>query len=184
MADPADKPADKPADNTERVRVAVEEALAPLAIELVDVEMVGSGRARTLRLRVDREGGIDLDAITRATHVVSPVLDELDPIPGPYALEVSSPGVERPLRRPDHFRRVVGETISVKTHVEVDGARRHRGPLTDVHDEGFVIEVDGTPRRVRFDEVAQARTVFEWAPPARPVPSRKKASKKTKTRTG
>jgi ribosome maturation factor RimP len=165
------------ADLMERVRSAVEPVLAPLALELLDVEVVGSGRARTLRLSVDRDGGVDLDAITQATRLVSPALDDLDPISGSYTLEVSSPGVERPLKLPEHFRRVVGETVSVKTHVEVEGERRHRGVLTEVDDEGAVVEVEGSPRRLRFEDMAHAHTVFEWGPAPRPGASAKKTGK-------
>ena len=79
---------------------------AALGLELYDVEISGTGRARVLRVLVDREGGIDLEAIAAATEAVSPLLDQppLDAaLAGPYTLEVSSPGLERPLRTPAHF---------------------------------------------------------------------------------
>jgi len=79
-------------------------------------------------------------------------------LPGPYALEVSSPGLERPLRRPDHFRRAVGSTVSVKT-----GGRRVRGVLTSADDDAFVIvRDDTTEERIPYADAAQVRTVFEW----------------------
>lgn len=167
-------------DVQEKVRATVEPVLAPLDVELVDVELVGSGAARVLRLAVDRDGGVDLDLIAELSGLASRALDADDPIPGRYTLEVSSPGVERTLRSPVHFRRVLGETVSVKTHDEVDGARRHQGVMTDVDDEGITLEVDGAPRRLGFDQVAQARTVFEWGPA--PKPGKGGATKKTTTR--
>jgi ribosome maturation factor RimP len=76
---------------------------------------------------------------------------------------VSSPGLERPLRRPDHWQKVRGDVVVVKTRV--DGAsERLRGVLTDVDDDGVELDVDGTSRRVAFTDVTQARTVFEWGP--------------------
>lgn len=123
-------------DRLEDVRAVIEPLLKLLDMELVDVETVGSGRASTLRITVDREGGVDLDAIAVATEAISAALDRLDPIMGSYALEVSSPGIERPLRRPDDFARHVGSKVSVKTHAQADGAapprRRSLRPTTRV----------------------------------------------------
>ena len=97
---------------------AVEPVVAALGLELYDVEVSGTGRATVVRVLVDREGGIDLDAVGAAAEAISPVLDGDRACracsPGPYALEVSSPGLERPLRTPEHFRRAVGATVSVK----------------------------------------------------------------------
>lgn len=155
-------------DVQERVRAVVEPLLAPTGVELFDVEVLGSGRSRVLRLYVDRDGGVDLDAIAEVSQAVSPAIDAADLISGPYTLEVSSPGVERALRLPSHFRRAMGETLNVKTHEEVGGARRHRGSLRDVTDDGITLDIDGTERHLRFDQVASARTVFEWGPAPKP----------------
>lgn len=161
----------------EAVRAAAERALAPLSLEVVDVELVGTGRARTLRLTVDRlEGmsaGVDLEALTAASEAVSPVLDALDAVSGPYNLEVSSPGLERSLRRPSDFRRFLGTTVAIKTHEAIDGARRHRGRLVDAGDVGVAVEVDGVERRFAYEDIAQARTVFEWGPAPKPGSGRR-----------
>src|SRR5690349_13797673 len=148
-------------------------AVAALGLDLYDVEMSGSGRARVLRVLVDREGGVDLDAIADATQAVSPLLDAppLDAvIAGPYALEVSSPGLERPLRTPEHFARAVGDTVSVKTRPGDDhGARRVRGVVTAAADAGFDLTLDdGGTERIAYADVTQARTVFEWGNEAKP----------------
>ena len=164
------------ADQT-AVRAAAEPVLSSLGLELVDVEIVGSGRARTLRLTVDREGGIDLDALARANGPVSDALDAVDALSGPYNLELSSPGVERPLRRPSEFRRFVGTTISVKSHEPVDDSRRHRGLLIEADDGGIVLEVDGRHRRFSYDAIASARTVFEWGPAPKPKGPAKRGAK-------
>ena len=105
--------------STEQTLTVVRDSLSPvvagLGLALYDVELHGTGPARTLRVTVEKEGGVDLDAITEVTRAVSPVLDAEPSLTGSYLLEVSSPGLERPLRRPEHYRRAVGDTISVKT---------------------------------------------------------------------
>jgi ribosome maturation factor RimP len=140
---------------------AVEPVVDALGLALYDVEVSGSGRSTVVRVLVDREGGVDLDTIGRAAEQISPVLDHepvVSLISGPYALEVSSPGLERPLRRPDHFRGAVGSTVSVKL-----AGRRVRGVLLAAGDDAFVLALDdGTEERVPYAAVAQARTVFEW----------------------
>lgn len=145
------------------VRDLVEPLLAVEAIELVDVELEGS----TLRVTVERpEGGIDLDGVTVATRVVSGALDSADPLPGRYVLEVSSPGVERPLRTPTHFRRAVGSRLAVKLRAgaahDADD-RRLDGELTAAGDAG--ITLDG--RTLAYADIERARTIFTWGPAAR-----------------
>ncbi len=149
-------------------------AVAPLGVELVDVER----RATLLRLVIDRPGGIDLDAIAEATKVLSAVLDEHDPFPGHrYSLEVSSPGIERPLRTPQHFAKAEGQTVSVRTVGGGEGERRFTGRLATVDDNGFVLEGAELPegqKRFTYDEVQRARTVFNFG--TAPAPSRKKGA--------
>ena len=140
---------------------AVAPVVAALGLELYDVEVSGTGRGQVVRVLLDRDGGVDLDALGVAAERLSPVLDA-DPLAravrGPYTLEVSSPGLERPLRRPDHFRRALGETVSVK----VPG-RRVRGVLVDAGDGACEVELpDGTRERIPYTDAIQARTVFEW----------------------
>jgi len=163
----------------ERVRAATESVLSSLGLELVDVEVIGSGRARTLRLTVDRDGGVDLETLAEANRPVSDALDAADALSGPFTLELSSPGLERPLRRPADFRRFVGTTVSVKTHDPVAGARRHRGLLVDADDGGIALTVDDEDRRFSYDAIASARTVFEWGPAPKPIGPAKRAKERS-----
>jgi ribosome maturation factor RimP len=149
------------------------ELLAPVVgntgLELVDVEL----RAGVLTVTVDRPGGVDLEGLTEVNRVVSALLDERDPIPSHYTLEVSSPGVERTLRRPDHFTRAVGETVSVKTRPQVPGDRRLTGTLVSADGDGLVLAVDDakgvvTERRLAYSDIDRARTVFHWGPAPKP----------------
>ena len=168
--------------NLEAVRAAAEPVIAGLGLELVDAEIVGSGRARTLRLTVDGREGVDLEALAAASQPVSAALDDVDALSGPYTLEISSPGVERPLRRPSDFRRFIGTTISIKSHETVAGARRHRGVLLEADDGGIVVDVDGERRPFAYEGIASARTVFEWGPAPKPGRGRN-AGRATKTRS-
>ena len=164
----------------ETIVAAVEPVLAPLGLELFDVQFTGSGRARTVRVVVDRDGGVDLDAITAASERIQPVLDDLDGL-GPFALEVSSPGLERSLSRPEHFRRAVGETVSVKVHDAAGEGRRVRGELVAADERGVTVDAEHGAEHVDYDRISQARTVFEWgAAPTKDQRARKQAQKKQK----
>jgi ribosome maturation factor RimP len=153
---------------TDRVRDVVEAPLATSGLELVDVEHTGN----LLRVTVDRPEGVDLDAISDASRLVSDALDRTDVVPGRYVLEVSSPGVERPLRTPEHFRRFVGARVAVRTRPGTEGERRVEGELEAADDEGVVV----AGRRLAYDEIERARTVFVWEPPAKPGKSGKSGS--------
>ena len=149
---------------SERVRELVEPVVAQVGLEVYDVEHTGGA----VRVLVDRDGGVDLDTLSELTRRVSRLLDEADPVPGRYTLEVSSPGLERPLRTPAHFSRAVGSDVTVKTVPGTEGDRRVRGTLVDAGDDGFTVRAEGGERRLRYDEVERARTVFEWGPAPKP----------------
>jgi ribosome maturation factor RimP len=151
----------------EAVRTAVEPAVAALGLAVYDVELVGGTGARTLRLTVSRPGGVDLDAITEVTRAVSPIVDEAATIGGPFLLEVSSPGVERALRRPEHYASAVGEEVSVKV-MSPSGPRRVRGVLRAFDGARCVVASDaGDEEAIAIGDVTQARTVFTWGPQPR-----------------
>jgi ribosome maturation factor RimP len=152
----------------EAVRTAIEPAVAALGCELYDVELLGAGAARTLRVTVTKPGGVDLDTITAVTQAVSPIVDDAADVRGSYLLEVSSPGIERALRRPEHFRGALGEEVSVKFHTDA-GPRRVRGVLRDATDDTIAVDSEAGDREtISLASLTQARTVFEWGPRPRP----------------
>lgn len=152
-------------DPSDEVRSAIEPLAAEHGVDLYDVELAGG----VLRVLVDREGGVDIDAIGQLTRAVSSRLDDLDPLPGRYTLEVSSPGLERRLRRPEHYRRSLGTRVVVKTVPGTPGERRLDGELAGADDAGFELRLDdGTTRRLAYAEVDRTRTVFEWGPAPKP----------------
>jgi ribosome maturation factor RimP len=159
-----------------RVSDTVAPLLAERGLDLFDVVVAGA----TVQVFVDREGGIDLDTLAEVTRLVSAELDRIDPIPGRYTLEVSSPGLERALRTPAHFRRFVGTDVSVKTRVDVDGERRFDGVLAAADDSAIVVAIDGVEHRLAYDDIDRARTRFSWGPGPKPgSASKKKASTKS-----
>lgn len=148
-----------------QVHALLVSVLEPCGLELFDLEWVGG----LLRVTIDSPTGIDLEALGSATTLVSQALDaaDPDPFPGRYVLEVSSPGLERPLRAPAHFRRFVGSKVAVKTKPSVEGDRRLTGTLEAADDHGCVVE----GRRLSYDDIDRARTVFEWGDEKRLAPS-------------
>jgi ribosome maturation factor RimP len=158
----------------------VNELVAPLVDEagfsIYDVEF-NKGLLRITVLGPD--ASTDLGDMTRLARSISHLLDEVDPVAGKYTLEVSSPGLERTLRRPDHFAGAIGEKVSVKTNPGVEGDRRAQGVLSAADDDGLTVEVDGADddeatvtRRYAYDDVARATTVFDWGPAEKPGSSR------------
>lgn len=147
----------------DRVRALVAPIVVDAGLDLYDLELGG-----VLRVAVDRPGGVALDEVAAATRAISRALDEVDPIAGAYTLEVTTPGLERPLRTAEHFAAAVGERVKVKLRPGVEGDRRVAGTLGAVHDGGIRIDLDGGgDRRVELEEIDRARTVFVWGPAAK-----------------
>ena len=143
----------------DRVNDLVDPLCARVGVEMVDLEFVGG----VLRITVDQPGGVGTEALAALTGEVSRALDRTDPIPSTFTLEVTSPGLERPLKRPDHFGRVVGSRITLKTCPGTEGDRRLEGILEKVDDFGLVVRTDdGSYRAVAYEEIQTARTVFAW----------------------
>lgn len=149
---------------TRRAYELIESVLSTSGLELVDVQ-VGGG---LVRVTVDRPGGVDLDGLSEINRAISAALDREDAIPGGrYTLEVTSPGVERPLRTPEQFQRFIGSQVSVKTRPGIDGERRLAGRLAHADGSGVVITGAGLPedgRRLAYTDIERARTTFEWGP--------------------
>ena len=156
----------------DRVHALIEPIVAAAGIELVDVEH-GPG---LLKVTLDKEGGIDLDTITGASEQISDLLDVHDPVPGRYTLEVTSPGVERPLRTPSEFKRFAGNgtAVVIRTNPGVNGDRRIQGVLEAADDERIVVAVDDDRRELAYSDIERARTVFEWGGAEKPTNKGKK----------
>lgn len=146
------------------VRALVEPLAADAGADVYDVTLAGG----KLVVALTRTGGIDLETLTTVSRQLNAALDEQDPISGSYTLEVTSPGLERTLRTPEHFEGAVGDEVTIRTKPDVEGDRRVRGTLAaaDATSATVVLE-DGGERTVALADIERARTVFTWGAPDR-----------------
>jgi len=147
--------------STTNIKSTVEEMIQPYlneqGFELVDIEYVKEGSNWFLRVYVDKEGGIDIDDCVLISEKLSAKLDENDPIPTIYFLEVSSPGAERPLKKPEDVTKSVGKNVFVTTYEPVNGLKEFEGKLLSFDDEELVIEAGKKQHAISYDKVASAR---------------------------
>jgi len=144
------------------VETLVKPVVEASGLELVDVTFQREAGRRVLRVTIDRQGGVDLDTIAQTSERISRRLDLEGFTPGPYTLEVSSPGLERPLKRASDYTRELGRIVKIKTFEPVEGARNHRGVLRAADDASVTLDIDGNERTLPLGAIASARTVFEW----------------------
>ena len=123
--------------------------------DLVAIEILGSPGRALIRVYIDRTGGVNVDICARVSRAISPVLDVEDPFPGAWELEVSSPGIERPLQRENDFRRFVGFGVKVKLAPGPE-RRRYSGLLKGFEDGHVLVEVDGQIHRLALDQIDKA----------------------------
>lgn len=149
-------------ETAEKVRTLIERVVAAEGFELVDVEHVVEHGKAVLRLFIDtvppgtKTRGVTVDDCQRVSRVVGDLLDVEDAVPGEYTLEVSSPGLFRPLTKPEHYARAMNERVKVKTFEKLEGRKVFVGILRK-HEDGVVtIDVDGTEFRVPLTAVAKA----------------------------
>jgi ribosome maturation factor RimP len=164
------------------VLTEVDRLIAPI-LDRIDADLYDLERnGGTLRVTVDRPGGIDLDTLAEVNRALGRALDESDPIASSYVLEVTSPGLERALRTAAHWERAVGDRVKVKLRPTDDGPRRAEGIVAGV--AGGVVTLtadDGSTVTFGVDAVERARTVFEWGPA--PQPGSGKGGQKTKAKS-
>jgi len=145
--------------------LAMEEGL-----ELVEIELRHEARVgRVLRVYLDRRGGPDvnegpdIDELSRVSRQLSDLLDVYDIVSGAYTLEVSSPGVDRPLRKPEHFARYVGKRVRVRTAEMIEGRKKFSGILHDTTDEGVTLSQEGREVFIPFQLISRANYSHNWA---------------------
>jgi ribosome maturation factor RimP len=146
---------------TEKVEELVTPILDELKLELVDIEYVKEGRDWFLRVFIDKETGVDIEECGLVSEQLSVKLDEVDPIPYNYFLEVSSPGAERPLKNEKDFNKAIGKNVFIKTYEPIDGEKTFEGMLTQFDGETVSIEIKIKTRKktveIPYEKVANAR---------------------------
>ncbi|MDA0339253.1 MAG: ribosome maturation factor RimP [Proteobacteria bacterium] len=143
-----------------QVRALIEPAIEALGFELVRVRFM-SGERSTLQIMAERpDGTLSVENCVEVSRTVSALLDVEDPIRGEYNLEVSSPGIDRPLTRQKDFERWAGFDAKVELQMPIDGQRRFRGILKGVADDNVMLETDQGPVALAFNEIEQAKLVL------------------------
>ena len=141
----------------DRLIARYEPILKDTGYELVEVEFVPGKGGGTLRFYIDGPNGIDVDDCAKASHAISELLDVEDPIQGEYSLEVSSPGLDRVLRTPEHFARFVDNRVKIELQVPRDGRKRYTGMLRRTDGESIEVDVDNFSVSIKLAEISRAR---------------------------
>ena len=160
---------------SDRIAAMIEPALTAMGYEIVRVQLGGGRRSATLQIMCDREDGrpVTLDDCAEISRLASAVLDVEDPIAGEYTLEVSSPGLDRPLTRPKDFERFAGAEARVELSLPVDGQRRFKGVLRGLDEEAVILETGDGRRRLALADIEKAKLVPAGLPgPAQGRPAR------------
>ncbi len=139
------------------------DALSPTAdaqgIEIVTVDIVGSKKAPTIRIYIDCEGGVGFDELSEAQAWINDLMDRIDPFPGAYTLEVSSPGIDRPLRTLEHFQRFAGEKAHLVLSEPYQSRAKFTGKLAGVEGNDVLLEVDGIQEAIPHDIIKKAHII-------------------------
>jgi len=146
----------------DNVATLVAPLIAEQGLELVDVEYIKEEAHWYLRLFIDKDGGVDLDDCTKVSHLASEILDAENLISQAYMLEVSSPGLERPLKKDADFIRFKGKLVTIHTTTVFQGFREFTGYLIELADGAIVLEYEGTQIAVPRELVAKAHLTFEF----------------------
>lgn len=149
-------------DATESLRALAEPVVTDEGLDLVELEVRGSSGSRLVRLRVDRKGGVPLEACQRVSQRLSALLDAEDPIAGRYTLEVTSPGVDHPLRGRRAFERVEGRTVELSRDAGDGRLASVRGVVVSAEEDEVVLDVQSERVGVPYDQVVKARQALPW----------------------
>lgn len=159
------------AKRTETLSLRVQEIAAPIlqshGLELVETVCVGQGPRAVIRIFIDKPGGITLTDCEQAHRSLSPALDVIDPFPHAYTLEVSSPGLDRPLRGPQDYRRLIGQPVTLKLREPIQAQWRIIGTVVEVEDRAVTLAVQQKKAtetvRIELDQIALARRKVEFS---------------------
>ena len=143
----------------DRLLKLLEPAIENMGYELADLELKTGGADGIVRVFIDKADGIDVEDCEAVSRQVSAILDVEDPVQGNYALEVSSPGLDRTLTKPAHFKRFMGQDVRVKLRFPLLGRRNFRGALKSADDEKIEVEVDGESHSLPIATIESARLV-------------------------
>jgi len=138
---------------------SIEKIVRSHGAEFYDTETVQENDQTIYRVYITKEGGVDLDTCAEISNDISPLLDVHPPVSGNYFLEVSSPGIERPLKKPRHFQSAVGERVKLK----IAGGEKLKGILEAADEKGITLKNKEGEQRIEYPQILKARTYFDWA---------------------
>lgn len=145
----------------QELQTLLEPAIDVLGCELVGIELLPQGKRSLLRIYIDKEGGVTIDDCSNVSHQLSGILEVEDPIREQYTLEVSSPGVERPLFKLQHFERFCGHRVKLRLYLAHEGRRKYTGKIIGIESEAVKIEVEGETFVFEIDDIDKARLVAD-----------------------
>ena len=150
------------ANMEEKIETLVKKTIQELGYDLYDVEYVKEGKDFFLRIFIDKPEGINVEDCETVNNAINDIIDEADYIKGPYFLEVSSPGIERNIRKEKHLKQNIGKEIEVKLFKPVGGAKQWTGLLEQYDANTIVIKQEETLLSIDRKNIAQMKTVYNW----------------------
>ena len=149
-----------------KIEQSVEEVLTPIITDLgylvYDVEYVKEGKDYYLRIYIDKSDGIDINDCEKVTNVINPILDAEDYIKDKYFLEVSSSGLERNLRKPEHFEMFINKEIALKLFKSINGTKELIGILKEYNKDFLILEINNEKLKIDCQNIAAAKSVYNW----------------------
>ena len=145
-----------------KVENLLKKPIEDLGYTLYDIEYVKQGKEFHLIVYIEKEGGVDLIDCEKVSDVINPILDSADPIKEQYFLEVSSSGVEKALRKVEHYKKQIGNKIEVKLFSKINNENCLQGILKDVDDESINLELNGEEIKINLKQISSAKSVYEW----------------------
>ena len=145
---------------TEKLSLMLQPAIEVLGLELWGIEYLTKGRSALLRVYIESEQGVTIDDCEKVSRQISAILDVEDPIAGEYTLEVSSPGLDRPLFTAEQYVAYVGEVINVRLNSPIDGRRKFKGLLNSADQKMIVMTVDNQPVEILFSQIEKANVAY------------------------
>lgn len=146
-----------------RIEEEIQSVVEREGVELLGVELVTESGRRVLRVYIDSPGGVSLRDCERVSRAIDPILEKVDLIEGRYFLEVSSPGIERPLFKRKDYERFKGETVKINTTLSIEGRKNFTGKIKATAEDSVIIETDSGDLRIAFENINKAKLVVkDW----------------------
>ena len=147
---------------TAKVTELVENIINDLGYDLYDVEYLKEGKDYILRITIDNDKGINIEDCEKVSNAINDILDSADYIKDQYNLEVSSPGLERILKKDKHFEKQIGNEVYIKLYKSVNGLKEVQGILKEYNPEKLILDVDNKKIEIECKDIAIAKTIFNW----------------------